>query len=261
MTDLIAEFNHTAEEAGVDVGRLFENMVQAIYEDWLKLGDVAVDVGAHRGAHLFPMSEAVGPKGLVYGFEPLEKFYKQLKRQVKKKKIGNVKLHQLALADKKGSVTFNHFENRPAFSGLRRRRTPFDDKEGGLVQVAVKQKTLDGVLPRFKKVSCIKLDIEGGELHALMGARRCLTRSRPLVVFENGRQASALVYGYEADDFFRFFEEVDMKVFWLSGEPFLPEDWRLQRPCWEFVALPREQVVFADRLPDLCRAVLDAVGQ
>lgn len=256
MTDLIAEFHQAAEKTDVAVGRLFEHTVQAIYEGWLKPGDFAVDVGAHRGAHLFPMLEAVGPKGLVYGFEPLEKFCKQLKAQVKKKKIRNAKLYQLALADKKGSVTFNHFENRPAFSGLRRRRTPFDDQEGGLVEVTVKQKTLDSVLPRFKKVSCIKLDIEGGELHALMGARRCLTRSRPLVIFENGRQASALVYGYEADDFFGFFEEVDMQVFWLSGEPFTPEDWRLQRPCWEFVALPREKTAFADKLPGLCQKIL-----
>lgn len=256
MSDLIDEFHQMAEKTDVAVGRLFEHTVQAIYQEWLKPGDFAVDVGAHRGAHLFPMLEAIGPEGLLYGFEPLEKYYRRLQTQLKKKKIRNVKLHQLALAEKKGSASFNHFKNRPAFSGLRRRRTPFDDAEGGLVEVMVKKKTLDSVLPRFKKVSCIKLDIEGGELHALMGARRCLTRSRPLVIFENGRQASALVYGYEADDFFGFFEEVDMQVFWLSGEPFTPEDWRLQRPCWEFVALPREKTAFADKLPGLCRSVL-----
>lgn len=258
MTDLIAQFHETAERNGSTVGQLFEKMVRAIYEEWLEPGDFAIDIGAHRGAHLFPMADAVGTGGLVYGFEPLEKLCRQLRRRAKAEGAKNVKLHQLALSDSKGVATFNHFENRPAFSGLRRRGTPFDDEEGGLVKVEVKQTTLDSKLPLFKRVSLIKLDIEGGELHALMGAQRCLMRSRPLVIFENGRQASANVYGYEADDFFAFFDEVNMQVFWLSGEPFTRDQWRARKPCWEFVALPEEKTAFASKLPALCRRVLDA---
>lgn len=258
MTDIIAEYHRVAQKAGVQVGVLFEDTVQKIYEAWLRPGDLAVDVGAHRGAHLFPMAEAVGAKGRIYAFEPIKPMHVALKKKLKTQGFGQVRLFNLALAQKAGTASFSYFENRPAFSGLERRGTPFDDAEGGLKNVTVERATLDSKLPLFRRVSAIKLDIEGGELHALMGARKCLKKSRPLVVFENGRQASATVYGYRADDFFGFFDEVGMKVFWLSGEEFVRADWQKKKPCWEFVALPTENAAFADRLPDLCGQVLAA---
>lgn len=256
--DIIAEYHRIAEQTGSKVGLLFEDAVEAIYRAWLKPGDNAVDVGAHKGAHLFPMAEAVGPKGRLYAFEPLKPLYAALKKKLKAQRIGNVKLFNVALAQESGTASFNYFENRPAFSGLERRNTLFGDEEGGLQSVTVKCATLDSKLPFFKKISAIKLDIEGGELHALMGARQCLQKSRPLVVFENGRESAAKTYGYTADGFFRFFEEMDMKVFWLSGEEFVRSDWKKNRKCWEFVALPREKTAFAENLPRLCQEVLAA---
>lgn len=260
MSDLIADFHTAAQASGRDVGLLFEDTVQRIYEAWLKPGDIAVDVGAHKGRHLFPMLDAVGPTGKVYAFEPLPTLFKKLRKRLKQESRRNVKLVEKALGAKSGKTRFSYFERKPAFSGLQRRPTPFDDTEGGLTSITVKCTTLDRALPLFRRVSAIKLDIEGGELHALMGARQCLKRSRPLLIFENGRQQSAGVYGYSADDFFGFFRSVDMPVFWLSGEPFEPADWQKDRRCWEFIALPAERADFADRLPDLCREVIEAAG-
>jgi len=258
MTDIIADFHRVAEQSGVRVGQLFEDTVQKIYEAWLKPGDYAVDVGAHKGRHLFPMLKAVGPMGQVYAFEPIKSLYKNLERELKKRQFTNAKLFELALGRQLGKIPFNYFENRPAFSGIERRGSSFTDSEGGLSKINVQCATLDSKLPVFKRISAIKLDIEGGELHALMGARKCLSKSRPLTVFENGRQASAKVYGYTADDFFQFFESVDMRVFWLSGEEFTLADWQKNKLCWEFVALPSENAGFADRLPDLCKEALAA---
>lgn len=256
--DIIADYHRIAEQTNANVGQMFEDTVEKIYRTWLKSGDRAVDVGAHKGAHLFPMTEAVGPKGRIYAFEPIKPMYLALQKKLKAQRCTNVKLFNLALAQKKGTASFNYFENRPAFSGLERRNTPFGDEEGGLQSVKVTCATLDSKLPRFRKISAIKLDIEGGELHALMGARQCLQKSRPLVVFENGRGASAKIYGYTADDFFQFFEEMDMKVFWLTGEELAPADWQKNRQCWEFVALPSENAAFAESLPSLCQEVLAA---
>lgn len=256
MTDLIEKFHTVAEQSGTTPGLLFEQTVRKVYEAWLHEGDFAVDVGAHKGAHLFPMADAVGPKGTIYGFEPIKKLYENLKKDTKKRKKRTIKLFNLALSNTTGQASFHYFENRPAFSGLQKRHAPFDDEEGGLIKVRVKQTILDSKLPLFKKVSAIKLDIEGGELHALMGAKKCLQKSRPMVVFESGRQASAHVYNYTPEDFFGFFESVGMQVFWLSGGRFTIDEWRINRRCWEFVALPAENAEFATCLPDLCRAVL-----
>lgn len=260
MFSLINTFHTRADDKGERVGLLFEAAVQKVYEAWLEPGDFAVDVGAHKGMHLFPLLEAVGPRGRVYAFEPIKKLHDKLRRDLKKKKLKNVKLFQLALGAEAKSAAFSYFEKRPAYSGLQRRKSPFSDEDGGLTEIEVKQVTLDSKLPFWRNVSAIKLDIEGGELHAMMGAKKCLKKSRPLVVFENGRQSSADVYHYSKDDFFNFFDSVDMQVFMLTGEPFLPEHWSNNINCWEFVALPKEKAQFAKQLPDLCRSVLDGVS-
>lgn len=256
MSDIIARYHNIAEKTGVDVGQLFENTVQKIYEAWLQPGDNAVDVGANIGRHLFPIAEAIGPKGRLYAFEPIRQLHKNLQQEIGNRHLKNIKLHECALGRSAGEAAFSYFEKRPAYSGLRQRHTPFDTAEAGLTEITVKCATLDSKLPWLRKISLIKLDIEGGELHALMGGQRCLQKSRPCVIFENGRAASADVYGYNADDFLQFFDAMNMKVFWLDGAPFTRENWNANIACWEFVALPAEKADWAKTLPKLCNDVL-----
>lgn len=258
MSDIILQFHNTAEATGLTPGELFERAVQKIYEAWLREGDHAVDVGANRGRHLFPMAECVGAKGKVYAFEPIPKSYKRLKRDIKKRQLNTIKLHPLALGQQKGLVSFSYFEKHPTFSGLQKRETPFNDEDGGLQKIDVQCATLDSKLPWpwRHKISAIKLDIEGGELHALMGAEKCLTKSRPMLVFENGRQQAADAYGYSENDFYDFFDRMNMQVFWLDGAPFTRACWNKDIKCWEFVALPSEKADWAKNLPELCKQVL-----
>lgn len=256
MSDIIQSFHALAESGGPAVGQLFEATVQRVYESWLKPGDRAVDGGAHKGVHLIPMTKAVGSNGFVYGFEPIPDLALKLEKRLKTEGIRHTSIRRKALSEAKGTATFRLFANRPAFSGLKRRQSGFSDEEGGLQEVSVKKTTLDSEIPFFRTISAIKLDLEGGEFHALRGAKRILTKSRPLVVFENGRQAAATVYGYTVDDYFQYFGSVGYHIYWLSGERFTAEDWQLQRRCWEFVALPQEHADFAARLPALCNATL-----
>lgn len=260
MSDIISALNASALKQDIDVGSIFEDVVQRVYEAWLKPGDYAVDVGANQGRHLFPMAEAVGSTGRIYAFEPIKPLYRKLQKRIKNNNVNTIKMFEAAASKTKGKSTFSYFENRPAFSGLQRRETPFDDTEGGLIEIEVDCVTLDSKLPWpwLKKISALKLDIEGGELHALMGAERCLMKSRPMVVFENGRQASAQVYGYSKDDFYGFFERTGMQVFWLDGAPLTRDGWMHDINCWEFVALPKEKADWAARLPNLCNSVLDS---
>ena len=46
----------------------------------LKLGDTAIDIGAHKGAYTYWMSKYVGNEGRVFSFEPQREIYEILKR-------------------------------------------------------------------------------------------------------------------------------------------------------------------------------------
>jgi len=256
MTGLIEQLHSAAEHTGTDVGSMFEQVIKTAYQDFLKPGDYAVDVGAHKGFHLFPMAKAVGKKGRIYAFEPIAPLYDRLHYSILKKKLRHIRLFNLALGDTVGTVAFSYFENRPAYSGLQQRPTPFDAEDGGLRNIEVECGLLDQKMPWFKKISFVKMDIEGGEYRALLGAERMLKKSRPIIIFENGQGQSAKDYGYTADDFFSLFERHDMSVFLLSGAPFKRENWSENLKCWEYVALPNEKVFMAEYFAGYCKQAL-----
>lgn len=105
-----------------------------------------------------------------------------------------------------------------------------------------------------------KLDLEGGELRALQGAKTSLKRFHPLIVFENGQDSSAGYYRYSREEWFGFFESVGYAVFTLWGDAFARSDWGRQDVPWYFIAAPRDSAhadFVAERLPDLLRKYLD----
>lgn len=253
---MMQEFYDLARAKDVGVGVLFEDVVQKIYEDLLKPGDIAVDVGANWGDHLFPMAKAVGPNGHVIAFEPIPYLYEKLCTKALDCGFQNITLHQYAASFESGVSSFAMFDNHKAYSGLKKRDTPFTDHEGGLVEIQVKKARIDSKMPWFRKISLMKLDIEGGEYDALRGAKRTMKKDRPVIIFENGREGPSQLYGYTKEDFYRLFEDKNYEVFVINGDRFTRQMWDEHIRCWEFVAYPREKAELANRLPQYCREVL-----
>jgi hypothetical protein len=53
------------------------------------------------------------------------------------------------------------------------------------------------------------------------------------VVFENGRQFLAPLYGYTKDDFFAYFAKLGYDLFQFTGGIFKEDDWDKDRIYWE----------------------------
>ncbi len=256
MTLLVDQMHAFASNNDIGAGEVFEEVVKTAYQDLIQNGDRVVDIGAHKGFHLFPMTECVGRSGKVYAFEPIPYLYGTLKKRIRKKGFRNIKLYRRALSNSKGISSFQHFKEFPAFSGINRRQTPFDDNEGGLEEIIVKTTCLDKVIPWYVKVSFMKLDIEGGELHALMGGEKLVARSRPVIIFEGGNNSSAKTYNYSKDDFFGFFEKHGFKLYTIAGTPFVRDTWENPERCWEFVALPEEKSQLIEAFPRYCKQAM-----
>ena len=256
MNDLVTEMHNFAESNSITVGEVFEEVVKVAYQNIIQQNDKVIDIGAHHGFHLFPMAKAVGKNGKVFAFEPLPDLYQALKTHINQNRLKNIKLYDLALGQKKDKSNFQYFKNFPAYSGLERRETPFSDAEGELETISVQQKRLDNII-RFSKISFIKLDIEGGELHALMGGTKLIKRSMPVIIFEGGSQSSARTYNYNKDDFFGFFEHFGYSIYTIAGSSFGRENWEKPGACWEFVALPQEKVALAEKFPDFCNHAME----
>jgi hypothetical protein len=115
---------------------------------------------------------------------------------------------------------------------------------------------LDSLLAdRRQRVRFVKMDLEGGEFHALLGTTSIL-HDRPLVIFENGLENAANLYGYASEDWFSLFERVDFAVFDLFGRPFCRDYWHAGGMPWYFIAAARgspDERFVQRRAPNLVR--------
>lgn len=245
-------------EAGISIDTVFEQIIEEHYRRVLDPGDVAIDVGAHAGRHLFPLAEAVGPTGRVYGFEPLPMFCLELVQAAAAQQ--NVVVFPYALADQAAHCEITEIRNAPAYSGIRQReifnQTVLDQLD--VAKFPALQVPLDALLHRPDSVGFIRIDVEGGELDVLRGARGTLAASRPVVVFEHGWSA-ADTCGYTGEAFFGFFRETGFRLLDCRGVSFTEAT---SEAPWYLFAFPGERAeALTATLRDRVKALRGRLGQ
>lgn len=153
-------------------GRGFEPESMQAWRAAVRRGSTAVDGGAYTG--LFTIA-AAQEGSLVQSFEPNPAAFERLRQNVALNGVeGPCELHEVALADEVGQGRMVQ-RNSPLTSAAR-----MEWEKRGSVDVF----PLDFALCECATVSAIKLDVEGGELAALAGARITVERCRPLLIVE-----------------------------------------------------------------------------
>lgn len=149
----------------------YEMQKQHIVADALKPGDVFYDIGANVGFYALIAAQAVGAAGHVYTFEPFPRNIPYIQKHVALNQLTNVTIFEMAIADKEGVA---HFQE-----GLRHTNGRIDDS--GTLEVRVA--SLDGLIAHegLRLPTVLKIDVEGGELAVLQGARKLLTEHKPLI--------------------------------------------------------------------------------
>jgi FkbM family methyltransferase len=158
-----------------------------------------IDAGAHVGDILHHMID-IAPRGRHYAFEPLPHLSQKLRESFPK-----VIVHQAAISDRSGESEFLFVENAPAYSGLRRRI--YDRPDPKITPIRVRVVTLDEMIHPDERIAFIKIDIEGGEFHAIKGGIETIRRGQPVIVFEGGSKSTGQ-YGVKADDVYLLVTEI-----------------------------------------------------
>ena len=79
----------------------------AFIRRFLRAGDVVVDCGANIGLLSLPAARIVGEGGIVYAIEAHPRIFEYLSGNTKLNNLNNVKLFNVALAEKEGTVKFS----------------------------------------------------------------------------------------------------------------------------------------------------------
>jgi FkbM family methyltransferase len=151
-------------------------------------GGTFVDVGAHVGGYVLPVAAA---GAAVHAFEPAPPTRAILERNLERNGLADrVQVWPHAVGERPGSTALT--------TGWGGENHVVAEQGAGTVEVEVV--TLDAFLPdRCDRVDVLKLDVEGGELAVLRGARELLRRDRPDVIVELDARRSRR-YGHEPGD-------------------------------------------------------------
>jgi FkbM family methyltransferase len=180
-----------------------------------------IDVGAHKGEVLDIMLKYAA-HGVHYAFEPIPALYSGLREKYRSN--ANCHISDVALSNAKGTSTFNYVVSNPSYSGLVKRKYDRPNEED--TTITVKTDKLDDVLPPDYQPHFMKIDVEGGEMLVLQGARNTITKHKPFIIFEHGLGASDM-YGSTPDKLFGLLAECGLNISvmkkWLAGKPALTE--------------------------------------
>jgi FkbM family methyltransferase len=150
----------------------------------LRPGQVAVDVGCHKGAYAYWMRRQVGPSGVVFAFEPQPRQVTYLLKAFATLPFDNVVLVPMALSDHVGQATLHVPSGAGQTHAASLERGPGGwELEAGALPVAVT--TLDAFFAdQPRGPNFIKIDVEGHELAVLQGGCETIARYRPTLLIE-----------------------------------------------------------------------------
>lgn len=130
----------------------------------IKEGDTVIDIGANIGAFSI-QAGTTATKGIVYAFEPVEKNFVLLKKNIEANNLKNVKAFQAAVLDKDGKAKIFLAKTNGSHSIY-----PGNKKSKDFAKVD--STTLKKILSenRIKKCDFLKIDCEGAEYKILFGS-------------------------------------------------------------------------------------------
>jgi len=153
----------------------YEKLLKFSYK-FIKNGDEVLDCGANQGVFSLIFS-VLNKKGKIFIVEPIRDYNKIIVENLRYNKCYNYKIINEVIADKNKNYYLDVSYQNVSASII---------KKFGKTKIKVKGSTIDSILKRekIKKLSFIKLDLEGVEHLALKGAKNSIKKFKPIICIE-----------------------------------------------------------------------------
>lgn len=159
------------------LGRWYDLEASLLVEALVQDGDRVLDVGANFGHFSLAAAKAVGPSGSVVSFEPNPNAFARLSVHLDLNELSWVEANNIGVSDTENCLALSI----PSINSGEATFGTSKYQDVSVVEVSVRR--LDDIASQ-KKVSFLKIDVEGFEVHVLRGAKTILERDRPMVLTE-----------------------------------------------------------------------------
>lgn len=195
---------------------IFDTEIYNIAKKYIRKDSVVLDVGSNFGQMAILFSNLVGENGFVHAFDADDFVFSVLKKNIETNEKKNILAHYGAVHDKNNETLyfpvpdFERFKTYGAFG------IDYTNKKGRPVNTL----TIDD-LNIDRVISFMKVDIQGGDLYALKGAKKTILKNKMPIIFE-------YEYVFEEElnlcfqDYIDFVTEINYKfVKVINGQNFL----------------------------------------
>ena len=196
--------------------RVFDEEVFKLAKQFIKPNSAVVDAGANYG-QMSVLFSKVYSDVLVYSFEASPFVYDILIKNIKLNSK-NIRTFNCILSDKGG-------EEYLVKPDIKKYRTygSVEVEFSSNKKLLYEKKTLIKKIDDFeyeKKISLMKIDVEGWDLKVLQGAVNTINKNRMAIVFEYAPEYEKKM-NYKLNDFFKFFYELDYRFISSTKNNFL----------------------------------------
>jgi len=158
--------------------RVHEPAVTKLLSGFVHRGGTALDIGANIGYYTLLLSQLVGENGLVVSVEPHPDNVHLLELNLRLNRVTNAKVIPVAVSDEVGTAEMFVSDGSNWHSLHPTERT-------GQKTILVPTVTIDTIAQQIgRPIDLIRMDIEGWEIKALLGAEETLKRDQPALVIE-----------------------------------------------------------------------------
>lgn len=147
--------------------------------------EVIIDCGGYIGDSVEKFVAAFGNHvRKVYSFECLKENIQKIRETGSRLKAdgwdGELVIAPYAVSDRDGTVTFNDIgKPKGGYLPENRQTLEYNDKLAPIETFEVEARAIDSFVPAEERITYIKMDIEGAEYAALVGAEKTIKTHRP----------------------------------------------------------------------------------
>lgn len=175
---------------------IYEPDILKLIQEYLKPGQVFIDIGANIGQHSLFATSVVGRAGKVYAFEPIPRLVSQLRESILLNAYESYcTVLPYACSDEDGTATLKLRPGNIGGSSINHTNTEYES-------IDITVKTADSCLSELTHVDLIKIDTEGFEVKALLGLEKTLAKHHPKIIVEYSPSLTAGSQTAYADEFF-----------------------------------------------------------
>lgn len=161
-------------------GKIFEKEVVDLASKYIKPETIVLDVGSNFGQMAILFSRMVGEAGKVHAFDADDFVFSVLEKNINANSLtGKVIPHFGAVHHVENEVLYFPVQDFERFGSYGSYGIDYKGQKGR----EVKSLTIDG-LNIQEPVSFMKVDVQGGDLMAMQGAKQTILRNKMPILFE-----------------------------------------------------------------------------